>query len=89
MELFSGFEKEVSWLGLWEGEEVETPYHPSLRHVAFRVEYEELRRAKEWLEERGIGPGKPSVSDHGNRSSYRIRPMVCSTLMIPMETAWS
>lgn len=53
---FFWIEKEVSWLGLWEGEEVETTYHPSLRHVAFRVEYEELRRAKEWLEERGIRP---------------------------------
>ncbi|MDZ5471297.1 VOC family protein [Bacillus sp. 31A1R] len=51
---FFWIEKNVSWLGLWEGEQVRTSYHPSLRHVAFRVELEDLKKAKEWLKEKGI-----------------------------------
>jgi catechol 2,3-dioxygenase-like lactoylglutathione lyase family enzyme len=43
-----------SWLGLWEGEESQIPYHVSLRHIAFQVELEDIKRAKSWLEERGI-----------------------------------
>lgn len=39
-----------SWVGLWEGSEVETPYHPSLRHIAFRVSYEDLKSSLQWLE---------------------------------------
>ncbi|MNJ40550.1 VOC family protein [Paenibacillus bouchesdurhonensis] len=38
-----------SWLGLWEGREHATPYHPSLRHIAFRVSYEDLKRSLVWL----------------------------------------
>lgn len=33
--------KGESWLGLWESEKVELAYHPSIRHIAFRVEKEE------------------------------------------------
>ncbi|AST93676.1 extradiol dioxygenase [Sutcliffiella cohnii] len=51
---FFWIEKEKSWLGLWEGEEVETPYHPSLRHIAFRVDYEFMKDSLNWLEERNI-----------------------------------
>ncbi|WIM37341.1 VOC family protein [Paenibacillus sp. PK4536] len=51
---FVWIEKGVSWLGLWEGEQVNTPYHPSLRHIAFRVDYEDIKQAKEWLEAKGI-----------------------------------
>ena len=43
-----------SWIGLWEGEQASIPYHASIRHIAFRVELEDLRMAKEWLKERGI-----------------------------------
>jgi catechol 2,3-dioxygenase-like lactoylglutathione lyase family enzyme len=43
-----------SWLGLWEGKESQIPYHVSLRHIAFRVELEDIKRVKSWLEERGI-----------------------------------
>ncbi|MBV6685074.1 VOC family protein [Rossellomorea sp. RS05] len=43
-----------SWIGLWEGEQANIPYHASIRHIAFRVELEDLRTAKEWLKERGI-----------------------------------
>jgi catechol 2,3-dioxygenase-like lactoylglutathione lyase family enzyme len=51
---FFWIEKGKSWLGLWETEKVETPYHPSLRHIAFHVELNDLTAAKEWLEKRGI-----------------------------------
>lgn len=38
-----------SWLGLWEGPEYETPYHPSLRHIAFRVDYQDMQKSIGWL----------------------------------------
>lgn len=47
-------EKPKSWLGLWEADQVRLPYHPSIRHIAFRVELEDLERARAWLEEKGI-----------------------------------
>jgi catechol 2,3-dioxygenase-like lactoylglutathione lyase family enzyme len=47
---FFWIEKEKSWLGLWEGEEHKTPYHPSLRHIAFRVTYEDIKNSLKWLE---------------------------------------
>lgn len=43
--------KGESWLGLWECEEVQLPYHPSIRHLAFKMEIEDLENAKKWLEE--------------------------------------
>ncbi|WP_066298420.1 VOC family protein [Bacillus sp. FJAT-29937] len=43
-----------SWLGLWETDKVETPYHPSLRHIALHVDIEDIQTAKEWLEQKGI-----------------------------------
>lgn len=46
--------KGQSWVGLWETEKAETPYHPSLRHIAFHVDVEAIRNAKEWLADRGI-----------------------------------
>ena len=46
--------KGQSWVGLWETDKVETPYHPSLRHIAFHVDREAIRNAKNWLAERGI-----------------------------------
>ncbi|MFD1739175.1 VOC family protein [Bacillus salitolerans] len=51
---FFWIEKEKSWLGLWEGKEVDTPYHPSLRHIAFRVSYEFMKQSVDWLKEREI-----------------------------------
>jgi glutathione S-transferase len=47
---FFWIEEGISWLGLWEGEQYRTPYHPSLRHIAFRVSYEDLKRSLHWLE---------------------------------------
>lgn len=51
---FFWIEKGRSWLGLWETDKVGTPYHPSLRHVAFQVDIEEMENAKEWFEAAGI-----------------------------------
>lgn len=51
---FFWIEEGKSWLGRWEGPEVNIPYHPSVRHVAFYVDLENIRKAKTWLEERGI-----------------------------------
>ncbi|WRP07326.1 VOC family protein [Rossellomorea aquimaris] len=51
---FVWIEKGKSWLGLWEADQVNIPYHPSIRHIAFHVEAEDIIEAKEWLKERGI-----------------------------------
>ncbi|GBF77920.1 extradiol dioxygenase [Paenibacillus sp. 598K] len=68
---FFWIEKEKSWVGLWEGKEVETPYHPSLRHLAFRVSYEDFKDSVKWLQTLGIDP-----VPFGNRASISpfIRP---------------
>ncbi|MFP3357465.1 VOC family protein [Planococcus sp. SIMBA_143] len=46
--------KGQSWVGLWETDKAETPYYPSLRHIAFQVDIGAIRNAKDWLAERGI-----------------------------------
>lgn len=51
---FLWIEKGSSWLGLWETDKVNTPYHPSLRHIAFKVDFADIKQAKEWLEQKGI-----------------------------------
>ncbi|MDQ0191444.1 VOC family protein [Alicyclobacillus cycloheptanicus] len=51
---FFWIEKGKSWLGLWPSEHAKTPYHPSVRHVAFYVELEDMKRAQEWLADHGI-----------------------------------
>ncbi|MFY4777455.1 VOC family protein [Metabacillus sp. RGM 3146] len=51
---FFWIEKGNSWLGLWDTDKVKTPYHPSLRHIAFKVDLEDIKIAKEWLEQMGI-----------------------------------
>ncbi|MEH7458856.1 VOC family protein [Bacillus sp. JJ1127] len=47
-----------SWLGLWEGEEYKVKYHPSLRHIAFQVEMNDLEHAIEWLNNKNIAARK-------------------------------
>ncbi|MGE6376101.1 VOC family protein [Peribacillus muralis] len=47
---FFWIEENKSWVGLWEGKEYKTPYHPSLRHIAFRVTYENMKHAMAWLQ---------------------------------------
>lgn len=51
---FFWIEKGRSWLGLWETERAVTPYHPSLRHVAFQIDRKDMKNIKVWLEARGI-----------------------------------
>lgn len=51
---FMWIEKGKSWIGLWESEEVNLPYHPSIRHIAFQVDLENISSAKEWLHSKNI-----------------------------------
>jgi catechol 2,3-dioxygenase-like lactoylglutathione lyase family enzyme len=51
---FVWIEKGKSWLGLWQADQVNIPYHPSIRHIAFHVEAEDIAEAKGWLKERGV-----------------------------------
>ncbi len=76
---FFWIEEGKSWLGLWEGEKYQTPYHPSLRHIAFRVSYADLKESLVWLESLKIEPrpfgGRTSVKpfirpNQGNGSVY-------------------
>lgn len=68
---FFWIEQGKSWLGLWEGNEYEIRYHPSLRHIAFRVSYEDLKESLKWLDSIQI-----EAVPFGNRESIEpfIRP---------------
>lgn len=66
---FFWMEEGRSWIGLWEGKEVQTPYHPSLRHLAFRVTYEDLKQSLQWLKSIGV-----TAIPFGNRTS--IEPFI-------------
>ncbi len=68
---FFWIEKGKSWIGLWEGKEYKTPYHPSLRHIAFQVSYEDLKESLKWLESINV-----EVVPFGGRKSIEpfIRP---------------
>lgn len=46
--------KGESWIGLWDSEQVDLPYHPSIKHLAFHVDRDNITHAKEWLESRNI-----------------------------------
>lgn len=41
--VFFWIDKGSSWLGLWETDKVNTPYHPSLRHIALQIDREDLK----------------------------------------------
>lgn len=56
---FFWIEKKRSWLGLWLAEDFETNRTPASfpangRHIAFRVDYEDVRDAVAWLAGLGI-----------------------------------
>ena len=51
---FFWIEKKKSWLGLWEGEEYKIPYHPSIRHIAFCIDYINMKHALTWLKSKNI-----------------------------------
>lgn len=76
---FFWMEKEKSWLGLWQSEHYQLKYHPSIRHIAFRVDYLFMKQSVDWLKERGIETvpfggretSDPFVRPHqGNASVY-------------------
>ncbi len=76
---FLWIEKKKSWIGLWEGEEHKIPYHPSIRHIAFCIDYEDMKNALNWLQARNIEAvpfgGRESIEpfvrpDQGNASVY-------------------
>lgn len=80
---FFWIEEGRSWIGLWEGKEYETRYHPSLRHIAFRVSYEDMKESLTWLRSIGIEPVPfdnntpvdPFIRPHqGNASVYFTDP---------------
>ncbi|KEO82440.1 VOC family protein [Tumebacillus flagellatus] len=71
---FFWVEKGKSWIGLWETEKVETPYHPSLRHFAFGCEFEEIEDAIAWLQERGIQPRKDARFEPNPPTEPTVRP---------------
>ncbi|KOO46106.1 VOC family protein [Priestia koreensis] len=76
---FFWIEEGKSWLGLWEGEEHKISYHPSLQHIAFQVDYEDMKNSLNWLESLDIEAVpfgsrtsvEPFVRPHqGNASIY-------------------
>lgn len=76
---FFWIEEGKSWIGLWEGEEYQTSYHPSLRHIAFQVTYDDLKQSLQWLESiqvKAVPFGRRSTIDpfirpnQGNASVY-------------------
>lgn len=76
-----------SWLGLWEGKEYQTKYHPSLRHIAFQVDLNDLEHAIEWLKEKEFKHGKILEWNLLNQSYFQIKHMLQCTSMIPMAIA--
>ncbi|MFJ7734511.1 VOC family protein [Lysinibacillus sp. NPDC097231] len=42
--------KGESWIGLWESNHVNLDYHPSIRHIAFKVDEADFKHVKEWLQ---------------------------------------
>lgn len=77
---FLWIERDKSWLGLWETEKAEVEYHPSLRHIAFQVSLEDLKRSVAWLEGKGYKPREafgfepvePFVMPHGEYAHAKI-----------------
>lgn len=51
---FLWIEKGKSQLGLWKSDHVSTPYHPSIRHIAFYVSLEDLQCSQKWLHDNGF-----------------------------------
>ena len=51
---FFWIEKKKSWFGLWEAKECKVPYHPSIRHIAFRIDYADMKHAVAWLKSKNI-----------------------------------
>ncbi|MDO6448830.1 VOC family protein [Oceanobacillus profundus] len=77
---FLWIERDKSWLGLWESENVQLEYHPSIRHIAFQVTLEDLKKSVGWLqsigyeprEAFGFKPVEPFVMPHESYAHAKI-----------------
>lgn len=77
---FLWIEKDKSWLGLWETDNVKLEYHPSIRHVAFQVSLDDLKNSVAWLRDRevkpreafGFEPIEPFVMPHQQYAHAKI-----------------
>ncbi|KNH35922.1 VOC family protein [Exiguobacterium acetylicum] len=77
---FLWIEPGKSWNGLWISEHTNTPYHPSIRHIALTVDIDFLRNAPNWLRERqiepraafGFGPDEPFVMTHTDYAHAKL-----------------
>lgn len=76
---FFWIEKKKSWVGLWECGEHKIPYHPSIKHIAFCIDYKDMKNALTWLKSKNIEAipfgGRESVEpfvrpNQGNASVY-------------------
>ena len=56
---------------MWEGEEYKIPYHPSIRHIAFCIDYTDMKKALTWLKSKNI-----EATPFGQRNSVEpfVRP---------------
>ena len=63
---FLWIEKNKSWLGLWETDKVELEYHPSIRHIAFQVSLEGLKKSVSWIKVKDMNLEKPLVLSQSN-----------------------
>ncbi|MGY4554631.1 catechol 2,3-dioxygenase-like lactoylglutathione lyase family enzyme [Bacillus thuringiensis] len=84
---FFWIEDGKSWLGLWAGSEYETKYHPSLRHIAFRVSYEDLKESLYWLPHFKLKLFRLGVMNLLNHLSVHIKVMHLFILLIQMVIA--
>lgn len=71
---FFWIEEGKSWIGLWETDKVETPYHPSLRHLAFGCEFADIESAIAWLQARGIQPRRDAYFESNPPVEPTARP---------------
>ncbi len=47
---FLWIDKGESWLGLWESDNALLAYHPSIRHIAFKMDKDDFEHVKDWLQ---------------------------------------
>lgn len=47
---FLWIDKGESWLGLWESDNAHLAYHPSIRHIAFKMDKDDFEHVKDWLQ---------------------------------------
>lgn len=65
---FLWIEPDNSWLGLWQKPRGD---HVFAKHIAFRIDYEDMPKATRWLKEKGI---KPRSDGHFQPVEPVVRP---------------